>query len=422
MNPLSKVFQLLNESASYAVLRNYESLPQKSGRDVDLIINRKDFKEIRARIVEIFATNRYYLFQYYKGSEMHSMVFVKADSYEFISFDFLFSIYIKNTILLTSEDVLRTKEFNGNIYHVRKDIEFLSKYMYNLLLKTPYPYKYKHIKDEAEAMFSNEINNIYLRVGFNPSSPSLFKVKFKGYQRHFFRSLGALIRYSVYTINNFFNHQGITIGFSGPDGVGKTTVIEQIQTICHTLYKEIPLFHFRPTFIGNLSEVVYSAGLKKEVDRDYSKPHRGSKTGVPSSFVRLAYYSVDYIIGYLLKTKHYLFKRNIVIFDRYYTDIICDSRRSRIYLDYKFIYWFGRLFIPSLNYNILLTASSEIILARKRELDEEGIRSINTKIDYLADKKEYKKILNESTPEVAGAEVLNYIFENQHKKNIRRLK
>ena len=60
MNPLSKVFQLLNESASYAVLRNYESLPQKSGRDVDLIINRKDFKEIRARIVEIFATNRYY--------------------------------------------------------------------------------------------------------------------------------------------------------------------------------------------------------------------------------------------------------------------------------------------------------------------------------------------------------------------------
>ena len=171
-----------------------------------------------------------------------------------------------------------------------------------------------------------------------------------------------------------------------------------------------------------MSEVVYSAGLKKEVDRDYSKPHRGSKTGVPSSFVRLAYYSVDYIIGYLLKTKHYLFKRNIVIFDRYYTDIICDSRRSRIYLDYKFIYWFGRLFIPSLNYNILLTASSETILARKRELDEEGIRSINTKIDYLADKKEYKKILNESTPEVAGAEVLNYIFENQHKKNIRRLK
>lgn len=141
-----------------------------------------------------------------------------------------------------------------------------------------------------------------------------------------------------------------------------------------------------------------------------------------SSLARLLYYSVDYIIGYFVKVKSVIRITRIVIFDRYYTDIICDSRRSRIYLNYKFLYWFGKLFIPSLNYNILLTASTKTILARKRELDAEGINTINEKIDYLSGKKGYKKILNESTPENAVAEILAYIFDNQHKKNLRRLR
>jgi len=112
----------------------------------------------------------------------------------------------------------------------------------------------------------------------------------------------------------------------------------------------------------------------------------------------------------------------VVVFDRYYTDIICDSRRSRIYLSPKFLYWWGKLFIPSLDYNILLTASSETILARKRELDEEGINTINRKIDYLTGKKGYTKILNETSPQAAVYEILDYIFNEQHRKNLKRLR
>lgn len=217
--------------------------------------------------------------------------------------------------------------------------------------------------------------------------------------------------------NYLRSNTGFSVGFTGPDGSGKTTVIdlllEQLAPVFRTAHK---YYHFRPALFGNLGEVAHSAGLKKEVDRNYSKPHRGGKTGVLSSFVRLLYYSLDYVVGYFVKIKTVTRITRIAIFDRYYTDIICDSRRSRIYLNYKFLYNFGKLFIPSLNYNILLTASTNTILTRKKELDEEGIRTINEKIDYLADKKGYKKILNEQTPEVAVAEILSYIFENQHKK------
>lgn len=195
-----------------------------------------------------------------------------------------------------------------------------------------------------------------------------------------------------------------------------------IENLGDVFRKAHVYYHFRPVLFGNLGEVAHSAGVKKEVDRNYSQPHRGGKTGKVSSMVRLLYYSLDYIVGYWLKVKSVTRITRLVIFDRYYTDIICDSRRSRIYLNYKFLYGFGKLFIPSLDYNILLTAGTDTILARKRELDEEGIRLINKKIDYLANKKGYKKILNERTPEETVTEILSYIFEKQHNKNLRRLK
>lgn len=423
MNPLLDVFQVLNKSANYAVLRNYDSLPESMGRDIDIIIKYQDFKILRNKIVEIFVQYGYCLFQYYRGSEMQSFVFIENRSpYKIISFDFLFSIYIKDVVLLTSEQVLKTKEFNGKIYHVRKDMEFLSKYLYNLILKTAYPEKYKNIREVAYSLYGPEINTVLSNLGINEKNNSLLKIRFNLLHKHFFRTINAYFRYLYYTINNLIFSQGISIGFTGPDGVGKTTIINQIIEIFKKLYSSVPVYHFRPTIIGNLGEVAYSAGLKKDVDRNFSEPHRGRKTGKLNSFLRLSYYSFDYLIGYISKVKLQIFKRKIIIFDRYYTDIICDSRRTRIYLNYKILYWFGKIFIPSLNYNILLTAKSETILSRKRELDEDGIKLINNKIDYLSDKKGYKKILNEQTPEVAVAEILNYVFDSQHKKNLKRLK
>ena len=196
-------------------------------------------------------------------------------------------------------------------------------------------------------------------------------------------------------------------------------LLERIAPVFGTAHK---YYHFRPALFGNLGEVAHSAGIKKEVDRNFDKPHRGGKTGKLSSLARLAYYSIDYIVGYFIKVKSVTRITRVVVFDRYFTDIICDSRRSRIYLSPAFLYTWKRLFIPSLNYNILLTASSSTILARKRELNEEGIKTINDKIDYLCNKKGYRKVLNETTPQTAVCEILTYISEEQHKKNLKKKK
>ena len=179
--------------------------------------------------------------------------------------------------------------------------------------------------------------------------------------------------------------------------------------------------HFRPTLFGNLSDVAHSAGLKREVDKNYDNPHRGGRTGKLSSLLRLFYYAVDYILGYWIKIKSITRITRLVIFDRYYTDIICDSRRSRIFLNPKFLYFFGRIFIPSLDYNILLTADTDVIMSRKQELSIADVDAINKNIDFLASKKGYLKVLNNSSPKDTVTSILTYIFENQHNISLKRL-
>ena len=428
---LSALFGHLNANCEYAVLRNFEGLPEKNdSRDIDIIIERKAYKKQKKAMIALLEKHNWKIITNLNSDRLVTWVCgcVDRDSnVEIIQFDFFFNTSLFGVRLLDAKEFLAKRKFNGKIYHVDKDFEFLDKYMYDRAVGVQYPQKYSHVKD---AVIDSKFVAEKLKKVFGVESieecdkRSGKKMLLHAAMRNPFATICRFCKFEYHRIKNYLHSRtGFSIGFTGPDGSGKTTVIdtilERIAPVFRTAHK---YYHFRPTLFGNLGEVAHSAGIKKEVDRNYSNPHRGGKTGKLNSFVRLCYYSLDYIIGYFVKVKSVTRITRVVVFDRYYTDIICDSRRSRIYLSPKFLYWWGKLFIPTLNYNILLTASSETILARKRELDEEGIKTINAKIDYLSGKKGYTKVLNESTPQVAVYEILDYVFNEQHKKNIRRLR
>lgn len=431
---IREIIGFLNKNADYAVLRNFEGLPDKNcSRDIDIIITRKSYKRIKRALVELIDRSGWKIITYLNSDRLISYVCATTseERTEIIQWDFFFDTSVWGVQLMSAEEFLTHKKFNGFLYHVDIECQFLDKILYNCAVGSKYPEKYNATRKAAEdtAIVKNKIKQI-----FGCSSATECELKrgkklfFKAYWNNLKRrplGLFADMFHFLYTFigNYLLSRTGFSIGFTGPDGSGKTTVIdtilERIAPVFRTAHKYC---HFRPALFGNLGDVAHSAGIKKEVDRNYSNPHRGGKTGTFSSLLRLCYYSADYIIGYFMKVKSVTRITRVVVFDRYFTDIICDSRRSRIYLSPKFLYWWGRLFIPSLNYNILLTASSDTILARKRELDEEGINTINAKIDYLAGRKGYTKVLNETTPQAAVYEILNHVFNEQHRKNLKRLK
>ncbi len=431
----SELFRLLNETVDYVVLRNFEGLPERNdSRDIDIAISRKDYNQLKLRLIQLIEQLGWRIITYLNSDRIVTWVVGYADdanNNELIQLDFFFNTSLFGVELLSIRELLNNRQFNGRVYYPAIGIQFLDKYLYDRAVGAPYPKKYEAtrkvaqdspvVKDKLKAIFG--VKDTKECDGLSGSKLLLRAIGWNLRKQPFGLMAGIGRFLYTFTGNYIMSRTGFSVGFTGPDGSGKTTVIDRtIDRLGDVFATAHAYYHFRPALFGNLGDVAHSAGLKKDVDRNYSDPHRGGKTGKLSSLARLGYYSVDYILGYFAKVKSKTRITRLVVFDRYFTDIICDSRRSRIYLPARFLNVWRKLFIPSLDYNILLTASSDTILSRKRELDEAGIRAINDRIDYLAPQKGYLKVLNEGTPDEAVTAILNHIFDQQHRKNLKRLK
>lgn len=432
---LSQLFALLNAETPYAVLRNFEGLPTHNpSRDIDFAIERADFLTLRPRLIALIEQCGWKIVTYLNSDRLVTFVCGRVeadDSVEVIQLDFFFHTSVFGLVLVENKELLATRQFNGILYHVSPAYAFLDKYTYCRAVGAAYPEKYRATREAVanDATVLNTIKDLFGTSSLEACdtmtrSQLLREVLRANLRRYNLRTLTNYLRFEYHHIKNYVcSNTGFSLGFTGPDGSGKTTVIDLlIKNFGSVFATAHAYYHFRPMLFGNLGEAAHAVGLKKEVDRNFSEPHRGGKTGVFSSLLRLAYYSTDYILGYFSKVKPKTRLTRLVIFDRYFTDIICDSRRSRIYLNTQFLYTFSRWLIPSLDYNILLTAPTDTILARKQELDAEGIAAINSKIDFLADKPGYYKILNTGTPQEAVAKILRLVFEQQHSKNLRRMR
>lgn len=421
------IFNMLKEKHyPYAVLRNHNGLPySNSSRDIDILVAPACYGALKNDFVGLVLDAKYQIITFFESERLRTFVCAKIvnNNIEIVQFDFFVHTSVYGHILLDSTDILSSTYLNENgICCVSKEYEFLDKYLYLKYIGAEYPSKYFKLKEEMKSsLYLKDIIQSKFGVSSIEELDNMPVSIFRRKARKLNRSYKSRFSFWYSYIINNITYKGFSLGFTGPDGAGKTTVIELLTEQLTKVYPKVAPFHFRPTVFGNLGDVAHSAGIKKTIDHNYDKPHRGGKTSVFSSLARLMYYSMDYIVGYFKLVRRALARRELVIFDRYYTDVICDSRRSRIYLNTKFLYWFGHLFIPSLDYNILLTASIETILARKQELDRKGIEEINAKINYLATKCGYYKILNESTPQDAVVKILQTIFEEQHKMNLKRL-
>lgn len=430
---ITQIINLFNEKADYAVLRNYEGLPDKNkSRDIDIIITPESLKKCEPDLLRLIEDNGWKILTYLNSDRLITYVCGRCDEdgVELVQWDLFINTSVWGLELMSAEEFLKYKTFNGFLYCVGVEAQFLDKYLYNRTVGAKYPDKYIQTRLAAEhsPIVEEKLSQLFgiktvAECDAVKGRGLLWKV-IKTNMKNPFKMLKNVAKFCYTFVRNYIcSDTGFSIGFTGPDGSGKTTVIDlTLKSLGDVFSSANTYFHFRPTLFGNLGEVAHAAGVKKEVDRNFSDPHRGKKSGVISSLLRLFYYSVDYIIGYFVKVKTLTRITKFVVFDRYYTDIICDSRRSSIYLPTKFLYAYGKLFIPSLNYNILLTASSDVILARKNELDKEDIDAINEKIDYLNGKSGYLKVLNEGAPEEAVNKIVSHILEEQHKKNLKRLK
>lgn len=190
------------------------------------------------------------------------------------------------------------------------------------------------------------------------------------------------INYCRDMAGELFNRKGMVITFSGVDGAGKSTVIENVkQHIDKKLRRKVVVLRHRPSLLPILSAWKHGKAAAEE-KAARTLPRQGSNKNSASSLFRFAYYYADYFFGQFYIQCKYVWRGYVVLYDRYYFDFINDSRRSNIQLSPAFTAWGYRLLLKP-DYNFFLYAQPEEILRRKQELDADTIRELTGKYLHL---------------------------------------
>ncbi len=175
----------------------------------------------------------------------------------------------------------------------------------------------------------------------------------------------------------------------GPDGAGKSTVIDLLQhELARIMVKDtddIRILHFRPNLFPNIKAML--GGKRYDATQEeFTAPHRAQPAGRISSVLRLIYYWLDYLVGYWLRIRTGCLAGKIYIFDRYFYDFIVDPYRSRI----KLPDWLRLLFLqitPEPDIVFILCCDPDTIYARKQEL---------TPMEITRQSREYLKLARRS--------------------------
>ena len=184
---------------------------------------------------------------------------------------------------------------------------------------------------------------------------------------------------------------GLTVALIGPDGCGKSTVAQAVvNTLRHVYLTADPKrLHLRPGFLPPLRDLLRPSRWRQDphASSPNTSPHEQAPDGSVGSLARLLYYASDYVVGhYSTVAPHARWKRSLVVFERYYYDLIVDPKRMRIDMPdgvaKALLPW-----IPKPDVVLLLDAPPEMIHARKPELPPyevaRQIKAYRTLVDEL---------------------------------------
>ncbi len=143
----------------------------------------------------------------------------------------------------------------------------------------------------------------------------------------------------------------------GPDGSGKSSVLEQLQERLAAQGLRLHLEHWRPRWLGGSSEG----------QAPTTEPHSQPPRSTAASVLKLGFLVLDWQLGYWLRLAHRRAKNTLVLFDRHYVDLLIDPVRYRYGAPVGLARWVRRL-IPQPDFWILLDAPAEVLQARKQEV------------------------------------------------------
>jgi thymidylate kinase len=227
---------------------------------------------------------------------------------------------------------------------------------------------------------------------------------------HFGGSILAPLKGTKRLIGRVLRPSGLMVVLLGPDGSGKSTIARYLQNAFVPTNGRLRYFHFRPDL------------LRRNLDEVDPNPHLRAIRSTLGSLFKLVYLLFDDIIGYHLFVRPRLVRSDLVVFDRYFPDLMVDPIRYR----FGAPLWAARLagwFIPRPDLFLVLDAPYEVLQGRKSELRTDELKVLRSRYGTLAASLNNAVLLDASDDPIRVAEAASAaIRERLHGRQLARLR
>jgi len=225
--------------------------------------------------------------------------------------------------------------------------------------------------------------------------------------KNYFKSKKYRVKYYVnkvqLLVKRISEQPILSICFLGPDGSGKSTIIDEVEQ--SQLFINNYYFHLKPIKIK-------SSSANNEM---VENPHKYSSYSKLKSYIKLLYFIYQYNMGWLKNIVPMKIKSSLVIFDRYFDDLLVDNKRYR-YGGNMIMVKLARIFIPKPELYFILTTDAKVIYERKQEVPFEELERQIVAYSALADGNRYFQIDVNRSPEEISKEIVTIMMEKMNER------
>ncbi len=370
---------LERDCSAFCILSGYDRLPQEFDSDIDFMVLPREFRRVPRLVGEVAAETGVCLFLttpheisarafFLAGQQGTALTFVQPDA----TADYRHY----GRLWLRAEEVLRSRRWHPNGFWIPGAAYEFIYYLIKRVNKRDFGPRhgdrlsrlYAEDAAGADALLrrywkEGTVRALRAMAASNSWAPLMRDVEIfrrelwedapvSGIQR-----LVSRVREFLHDVGRVLRPTGAMISFMGPDGCGKSSVIEAVAEAFRPAFRDVRRFHLRPKLLK--ARTAEGAAVPD--------PHGKRPYSALSSMVRAVYMAADYIGGYFLRVRPALMRSSLVFFDRYAYDLLVDPRRVR----YGGPRWWLRLMArvaPEPDLVLLLNAAPEVLWARKQEI------------------------------------------------------
>jgi len=416
-------------SSPLAVLHGYQTFPESIPSDVDIIGTKAVLEQLKCLV----AAGRYKVVQVIQyESTSYAWIFVAKDTsgrHVYLQIDFSVDYRGDGRIFYRAEELLPHKQiFKGVIpvlppalefgyYVVKKIRKGRIEPRHAARLTELYRQDPEGCRKELAKFFpENELEQIVRAAESGDWTPVQTSIRF--IRRDMLRKVAVAHPWDVpiFYMGDFYRlvkrilqPAGIVVAFLGMDGSGKTSVIEGVGEALLPIFHRQKIIHLRPSLRA------------KQYQGPVTNPHGRPPRGFFLSVGKLFYWWAEYAVGWFLSVFPSKVRKALILFDRYYHDLLVDSKRYR----YGGPMWLARLatrFVPKPDLFIFLDLPAEVAYSRKPEVPPEEARKLREQYLKLARSLPNSHVVDASRPfaEVV-TEVEQIILDYMAERTARRL-